>query len=403
MAWAESSSGRNQDRPSALAALLLEKWAWGELSVPALQAIARAGIVDGIKSKDLEELAATSSAKKLQDKLPVTPISRALSVMPCYMKRVKGGIVHTNQAMLLPHELFAGLWEFDKSIFVNKLCGGDEANIEKFWKSMSNHPAYLDEDNPLHLRRNHIKKCIPLSLHGDGVTVIAISKSWSKSVDALSWSSILSTGSTLTSCFLIYIMYWKLVLQAPGQNMWQGFSKKLAWSFYWLFIGKWPHRDHNNVPYPPDSVEGRRAAKNEDLAGGFYGCLWLLKGDLEYMYHAWGLAFIGAADRCNCCKGNTSDIPWTDHRQVALWRPTVWTKAAWEDAHPDRHVLFKDLPGLSILNYIPDVMHCLHLGVHQYFLGSILSFLVHTVMANTAAKNLDTIWTEIRASYTASS
>ena len=150
-------------------------------------------------------------------------------------------------------------------------------------------------------------------------------------------------------------------------------QQKLAWSFYWLFVGKWPHRDENNRPYNPDSPEGLKAQKNMDLAGGYYGCLWVLKGDLEYVYKAWGLQFQGAAERCNCCQANTSTLPWTDHRQTALWRDTIWTKSTWEAAFPDRHVLFKNVLGLSIMNYVPDIMHCFHLGVYPYFLGSLLS------------------------------
>ena len=259
-AWLRSQNPESlqgaSGQPSALAALLLEKWSWGEMSVPTLQAIARAALRDGLNNDDLKELADIGSAKKLQDKLPVTPISRVLTTMTCFMKKVKGGIIRTCQAMLLPHELFAALWEFDKSIFISKLCGGDENNIKKFWDSMTDHPAYSEE---IKVRRNHKTKCIPLSLHGDGVTVIAISKSWSKSVDALSWSSVLSSGSTLTSSFLIYLLYWKLMIQEDEHNMWKGFSRKLAWSFYWLFIGKWPQRDEYNNPFPPDSAAGRRA------------------------------------------------------------------------------------------------------------------------------------------------
>ena len=187
--------------------------------------------------------------------------------------------MRSSQAMLLPHELFAGLF-FVKDIFIKKLCGGDSNNIQKFWSSMTNRPAYTHDHILREHRPDHTTKCIPLSLHGDGVTVIAISKSWSKSVDALSWSSCLASGSTLTSCFLIYIMYWSLVLQGEN-NMWDKFNRKLAWSFYWLFIGEWPHRDEFDRAYDPHSVEGRRAARNQDLAGGYYGCLWVLKGDLE--------------------------------------------------------------------------------------------------------------------------
>ena len=61
-------------------------------------------------------------------------------------------------------------------------------------------------------------------------------------------------------------------------------------------------------------------------------------------------------DNRNCCKGNTSDIPWTDHRPSAIWKTTIWTNASWEAAFPYRHILFDKAPGLSILNYVPDIL-----------------------------------------------
>ncbi len=396
LAW-DASARPTSSAPSAVAAVLMEKWAWGELSVPTIQAIAQAGLADGIDKVDLKELASAGSAKNLQDKLPQTPIRDALSGMTGFMKRSTGGIVKTTQTLLLPHTLFAALYEFDKSVFVDKLCGGDPAHIGKFWSCMKNHPMYVDPAHPLHVRSDHTSRCIPLGLHGDGVSVIGINKSWGKSVDALSWCSLLSKGSTLTTNFLIYLMWWQFVIDAANMNIWNAFTNKLAWSFYWLFVGKWPTRDENGNQYDPESVLGQKGGT--PLAGGFYAVLWLLKGDLEYMSKAWGFANPGAAERCSCCQANITDVPWTDGRPDAVWRSTVWTLGTWLARFPDRPVLFKQVPGLSILSFIPDIMHTMHLGTYKYFLGSVLELLTHHVMDESPEKNLDRIWQMIQKAY----
>ena len=54
---------------------------------------------------------------------------------------------------------------------------------------------------------------------------------------------------------------------------------------------------------------------------------------------------------------------------------------------------------MSILNYIPDIMHCLYLGLYQYFFASVLEYLVFHVMGGTPAKNMDDIWQAIQKSY----
>ena len=113
--------------------------------------------------------------------------------------------------MILPHQLFAALFEYDRGIFIDKLCGGSEDRIARFWNEMAGHPAY-GQGHPLHLRPDHRTKCIPLSLHGDGVTAIGLAKSWGKTVDAMSWASVLSKGSTISTQFMIYIIYWSSIV-----------------------------------------------------------------------------------------------------------------------------------------------------------------------------------------------
>ena len=118
-------------KPSAVYSILMEKWAWGAISQPLMQEIARAAIADGIDNEDLKSLA-VPHLTRLQDKLPVTPLSHASSYMPCVSKTVAGKLVEASLAMLLPHQMFAALWQFSKNIFIDKLCGGTPDNIPNF-------------------------------------------------------------------------------------------------------------------------------------------------------------------------------------------------------------------------------------------------------------------------------
>ena len=169
----------------------------------------------------------------------------------------------------------------------------------------------------------------------------------------------------------------------------------LKWSLYWLFLGIWPRRDvHGNRYTDEHSVAFQKAS--QPLAGGYYGVLWILKGDLEHMTKAYGLANPRrVANPCSLCQANGTTRPWTDGRiNVAAWVPSIWAPNEWLDAHPDRNILFH-LPGVSVTSYIPDVMHALHLGAYQYAFGSVLQYLTRHIMDDTPGNNLSQIWTHV--------
>ena len=76
------------------------------------------------------------------------------------------------------------------------------------------------------------------------------------------------------------------------------------------------------------------------------------------------------------------------------------TAESWRAQAEHKHVLFEKLEYLSILNIEADELHVLHLGISQYFLGSILYLLTFKLMPGTAAENLIQIWDGLLSEYT---
>ena len=134
------------------------------------------------------------------------------------------------------------------------------------------------------------------------------------------------------------------------------FWLRLAWSLFWLQMGEWPDRDEHGVLYLLGSPEYMRRVACKYLAEGWSAAIWVLKGDLDHIASSMKLNNSGSLCPCSCCKANKSDMPWTDFRTNAIWSPTIWSVAAWIAAHPNRISLFR-FPGLTALNYIPDLMH----------------------------------------------
>ena len=65
------------------------------------------------------------------------------------------------------------------------------------------------------------------------------------------------------------------------------------------------------------------------------------------------------------------------------------------------HLLFSVFSFLSAVNLEPDELHILHLGVSQYFGGSILYLLVFVVLEGSTKENLEAVWQAIMNHYTA--
>ena len=383
-------------KPSSLAVFLVKQWAWGHLSSPMLQKIAFHALQDGAAHADLQKLARLGTSGMHQQNIHTELVrclheqstTRSLSTMQVYVKQMHTH-VRCEQHVLLPHELFAALYHNHRDAFTKRMLGGDPANIAKWWTAMHNHPGYVA--HPLKDRANHMQKCVPLALHGDGVPVTGVGKAWGKSAEGYGWSSMIGVGTTVDVYFLIWIMYTKLIVRSPGLDSSKTFFRKLRWSLYWLFLGLWPARDEHET-----AIVGGKAG--EPLAGGYYAALFCLKGDLDHMFKAYQLQCPTSLQPCNLCRANSSDLPWTEFKHGSAWENTVWSDAAWIASHPNRHALFH-LPGVSISSFIPDVLHVTHLGVYQWCFGSILHYLTKYVMRDSAVKNLETIWQIVKQVY----
>ena len=389
----------NEEKPSKLAEYLKEKWGWGLMSGPTVQEIAHAGVEDGLKCPDLVMLSKLGCSGKypgkchseLLDKLPINMISEQLFFMCVYykMQKILKGAQH---CMLLPHELFAAFYIHHRQHFVEHILGGTRDNLSKFWNDMVDHPALAS--HPMTTKAGWKQLYVPLSLHGDGVAISGVGRSWSRSVDVFSWASLVGKGCTILTNFLIYLWFPKFICSGAGIDSLGLFMKRLAWSFYWLAVGKWPNRDWHGKPINDDRA-------GMPLADGLCGILWCFRADLDFLVKGYGLENYNSTLPCVLCEANTSDIPWTDAKPTAKWIKTIWSKCGWHQAHPTAHPLLKLVPGISILNFIPDIMHVLHLGAFQYFFGSVLKYLTHHFLRGDPNDNIVRVYLLIKEQYKA--
>ena len=93
--------------------------------------------------------------------------------------------------------------------FQLRVLGGDPVHITQFWDAMRDHPALVI--HPVKDRAEYKRFAVPLGLHGDGVAISGISKSWSRSVDVYSWSSLIGQGPTMLTNFMIYLLFANMI------------------------------------------------------------------------------------------------------------------------------------------------------------------------------------------------
>ena len=235
--------------------------------------------------------------------------------------------VYVNSSVLWPHELWAGLWSFHPGAFVKFILGGQASNVEEFWRAM---PAREGMDTPGW--RQH---AVPIALHGDGVAVANVRGVSSKTADTWSWTSLLAKGHTRLTHFFIWFAFGHLTKNNGFGSTWKSFWRKLSESLRCLRTGKWPERTMNG---------GHEARAGQDLAGGFWGVVYVVRGDLEWMSKHFGFPSSTSSSPCALCRagnrGIVGEIPWTDVNFPPRWAEHCWTdEARNQTGHRDPGVL----------------------------------------------------------------
>ena len=111
------------------------------------------------------------------------------------------------------------------------------SKLRHFWDEMEDHPLLVG--HPVRARRNWKSLCVPISIHGDGVPCVGVGKSWTKSMELLSWASCVASGTTMNTFHYIFGVFAHLLSTRFGMNTMQQFWKILAWSLRALFAGEW--------------------------------------------------------------------------------------------------------------------------------------------------------------------
>ena len=391
---------------SHLASKLMGLWSWGQMSAPLVQALAKAACDDGLQHPHVVKLSKIGSQGKFAGNMQrdLLIIAGDYTKLKC-TDQINIRLKQSNQpsvsetvplTFLLPHKLFAGLFHSLQPAFVSSVLGGDNGNIAKFWAAMKDHPFL--RARPHLQQRPDLAKVVPIAIHGDGVNYMRIGRASGKSLEVLSWSSLLSQGATKHTNFLMFLLVKSLAKDTGVDQSWPRIWKILTWSLQALSLGLWPMKNWDGHDFPADSEDFQK--RGTALADGFAAVLFVLRADLDFLSNHFGLNSAASNTPCALCKADR-DIqsrPWTDCRPTAGWRATIWNAADWSAEHPTCHPLLR-MPGAGLDLVSPDLMHCKHLGTDQLLIGSVLIWLIKHFMRGTVAHNLQMVWSFIQSWY----
>lgn len=424
------------DFDSCLCKLLSQQWAWGFISAVQVQKYAAAAYEDEqhVLSKLYASSSSTSSKKLGSISLAKFAalgahgscpgnIAKELRLLlgeprmpPVHKQNIitkilKPGVRLPQRALvshsfLLPHIVFSYMYHHCRPKF-NAIFLGNRTQQEMttFWKTVIQRKDPRIIRHPMAQRSDWMMWAIALALHGDAVPVIGVGKSNTRSLDAYSMHGVWAVGSTIQIKVLLYSIFEQCKVQGHDfdTDTMQAVWRLLVWSFEVLFSGYHPKKDQYGHPWPIGSSERKLADDNTPLAGGYFGVIWLIKGDLDHYAKNLKIANYRTNKPCNYCpadRGADIGMQFTNFNDNASWKNMLYTSTSWLASLNTVHILFAVLSFLTGHNVEAGELHIIHLGTSQYLLGSVLWLLCYHLLPGTPTANMEAIWAIITNFYT---
>ena len=302
---------------SELATELLTRWAWGSLPAADVQRLAAKAYTDQLSLimflkkvdedeadqfipsllKALKELGSSGAhpgncSRDLLQYLAEPEFPKP-TYAPIHIKIVKQrfgrrGMSKTLRLVslpfFLPHTVLSHMFSFNRSKFNQVMFGDHDCNgedkLEAFWNEVESRDDPRLAGHPMRRRPDWKQKAIPIAIHGDGVGAIAVGKAGTKSIDVLSFQSILGRGAhTLVKLWMFAL--WSLCQAKRTDSDYDTMDEVwtvILWSFIQAYLGKHPGQDWNHKEWADGSAEAMLGALAADLMGGFFCVIWSLKG-----------------------------------------------------------------------------------------------------------------------------
>lgn len=232
--------------------------------------------------------------------------------------------------------------------------------LASFWRTQDlTHPRYAG----LQGRRDVRRKCIPVCLHGDGVSFQD-----RDSLNVLSFCGLLKEGSTLDSCFLLSAFPKSASIAgvlSTAKRIWQW----IVWDFNALFRNRFQTRDPWGEPLDPDSLAFKLQGQPilpDDFYVYVFGCM----ADNDFHQNELGLphqANMPPKFACHMCHAvkSMSRRNWFNFAEDSPWRSEM-------PRSPCSNHDICGIVGFLAWSFLLDWMHTMDLGTTAHAIGNVL-------------------------------
>ena len=392
----KKSHGNNELVDSALAAALLQRWAWGKLSAIDVQSLASAAVSSGCGEAGVASLAGLGSHGSIPGNInrdllrnlgPCNMVPEACKCQVAYMdpKASKELVDQGMCSLLLPHEWLHCLsHDPENQGFFEEAFGVH--SLREFWEEQ-NWLANPKLKNFCFRDAAACEKIIPLVLHGDGGEFQD-----RDSLNVVSFGGLLNKSGHCLDRLLLMGAWPKSCTVKGNDGTWAAIWKVLVWSLNCLTDGVFPAVDAHGRAFDEGSKQKEMAGK-PILKDGYKAIVWSFLADCKFFSDEFGLASASSSSLCFQCQANITDMPYTDFRPQALWR------AAGPNTHVCEHIIM-GLRGFSVHHFQWDILHVLDLGSAAHVIANCLYRLTYFHFANLPRQMaVDTTWRRILELY----
>ena len=138
-------------------------------------------------NKDLKRYLGEPNMPKEQSfNVPVRVLKRKRSLTG----HLRYGVVTVPLACMRPHLMFHHLYTSSPEVFAESILG-DGVRPREFWTVVGQRRDPRLQHHPMMEKERWLGRAIHLSIHGDGVAVVKVGGSGTRSLDCISWQSLL--------------------------------------------------------------------------------------------------------------------------------------------------------------------------------------------------------------------
>ena len=252
-------------------------------------------------------------------------------------------------------------------------------------------------EHPLLLNPDYAEKCFPGKVHSDSVVMTN-----KQSLHIISCSSFLGFGDALDTQLYFGSAAKSICCNEAehGVSTMNVLWRMFAWSLSACVNGRHPILDWQHKAWLPGSREAKAANKPLTPQGWVFAIVGIC-ADLDELCNEYRLAHFNSNKPCFWCPCNTTDMPWSDFSEEALFLRHLYGPDG--EGHGEQlipgHPIW-EIPGVTRFSVLWDILHGLDLGPTLHVTANVILDLAEDErLGENRTSGLGVVWAGVQKYY----